>query len=182
MNKNLTINMGNCHHRKYIPKLIELTLNKRVDPAKILTQVKPMSDAIEAFKAFDRRESGWIKVELHPQRMQPAGDGGEEVIADEAQLNGRSRPSPRLRDASGGEDGRDPYRHFRLALRPWRGDFYPKGLVQKKELRFASRAVNSIEINGSFYALQTPERYAGWAADTPRTSSSASRRRATSPM
>lgn len=50
---------------------------------------------------------------------------------------------------------------------PWRGDFYPRGLVQKKELRFASRAVNSIEINGSFYALQTPERYAGWAADTP---------------
>ncbi|MEK1941218.1 MAG: DUF72 domain-containing protein [Pseudomonas sp.] len=50
---------------------------------------------------------------------------------------------------------------------PWRGDFYPKGLVQKNELKFASRAVNSIEINGSFYALQTPERYRGWAADTP---------------
>jgi len=50
---------------------------------------------------------------------------------------------------------------------PWRGDFYPKGLAQKKELQFASRAVSSIEINGSFYALQTPERYAGWYADTP---------------
>ncbi|GLK91188.1 DUF72 domain-containing protein [Pseudomonas turukhanskensis] len=50
---------------------------------------------------------------------------------------------------------------------PWRGEFYPKGLVQKKELKFASRAVNSIEINGSFYALQTPERYRNWAADTP---------------
>lgn len=50
---------------------------------------------------------------------------------------------------------------------PWRGDFYPKGLVQKNELKFASRAVNSIEINGSFYALQTPQRYRGWAADTP---------------
>ncbi|MCQ4324890.1 DUF72 domain-containing protein [Stutzerimonas stutzeri] len=50
---------------------------------------------------------------------------------------------------------------------PWRGDFYPKGLAQKNELRFASRAVNSIEINGSFYALQTPERYADWYADTP---------------
>lgn len=47
---------------------------------------------------------------------------------------------------------------------PWRGDFYPKGLTQKKELCFASRAVSSIEINGSFYSLQTPERY----ADTPR--------------
>jgi uncharacterized protein YecE (DUF72 family) len=50
---------------------------------------------------------------------------------------------------------------------PWRGEFYPKGLVQRNELKFASRAVNSIEINGSFYALQTPERYRGWAADTP---------------
>ncbi|MBK3871564.1 MULTISPECIES: DUF72 domain-containing protein [Stutzerimonas] len=51
---------------------------------------------------------------------------------------------------------------------PWRGDFYPKGLTQKKELRFASRAVGSIEINGSFYSLQTPERYADWYADTPK--------------
>lgn len=50
---------------------------------------------------------------------------------------------------------------------PWRGGFYPKGLTQKRELQFASRAVNSIEINGSFYALQTPERYAQWYAETP---------------
>ncbi|MBT2371290.1 DUF72 domain-containing protein [Pseudomonas fluorescens] len=50
---------------------------------------------------------------------------------------------------------------------PWRGDFYPVGLTHKRELQFASRAVNSIEINGSFYALQTPQRYAGWYADTP---------------
>lgn len=67
MNKNLTINMGNCHHRKYIPRLLELVRAKRIDPAKILTQIKPMSDAIAAFEAFDRRERGWIKVELHPQ-------------------------------------------------------------------------------------------------------------------
>lgn len=50
---------------------------------------------------------------------------------------------------------------------PWRGDFYPEGLRQKDELHFASRAVNSIEINGTFYALQRPERFAGWAAETP---------------
>ena len=80
MNKNLTINMGNCHHRKYIPKLIELILAKRIDPAKILTQIKPMSDAIAAIKAFDRREPGWIKVELHPQQMQPSGTGSEEEV------------------------------------------------------------------------------------------------------
>ncbi len=50
---------------------------------------------------------------------------------------------------------------------PWRAHFYPKGLVQKNELHFASRTVNSIEINGSFYALQTPERYQNWYEDTP---------------
>ena len=49
---------------------------------------------------------------------------------------------------------------------PWRGSFYPKGLVQKKELYFASRTINSIEINGSFYALQTQERYQNWYGDT----------------
>jgi uncharacterized protein YecE (DUF72 family) len=50
---------------------------------------------------------------------------------------------------------------------PWRGVFYPAGLAQKRELEFASRAANSIEITDSFYALQTPERYASWCADTP---------------
>lgn len=43
----------------------------------------------------------------------------------------------------------------------------PKGLRQDDELAFASRAVNSIEINGSFYALQTPERYCNWRDETP---------------
>lgn len=50
---------------------------------------------------------------------------------------------------------------------PWRKDFYPEGLPQDDELAFASRAVNSIEINGSFYSLQTPERYRQWAEQTP---------------
>ncbi|MBK4989412.1 DUF72 domain-containing protein [Pseudomonas sp. S36] len=50
---------------------------------------------------------------------------------------------------------------------PWRKDFYPQGLRQDDELAFASRAVNTIEINGSFYSLQTPERYLGWAQATP---------------
>jgi len=50
---------------------------------------------------------------------------------------------------------------------PWRGDFYPVGLRQKDELRYASRAFNSIELNGSFYSLHNPERYLRWAEDTP---------------
>ena len=50
---------------------------------------------------------------------------------------------------------------------PWRGVFYPDGLPQRRELEFLSRAVSSIEINGSFYALQRPENYRAWAAETP---------------
>jgi threonine dehydrogenase-like Zn-dependent dehydrogenase len=67
MNKNLTINMGNCHHRRYIPKLVSLVRNGTIDPLKILTKVEPLTDAVEAYKAFDKREQGWIKVELKPQ-------------------------------------------------------------------------------------------------------------------
>jgi uncharacterized protein YecE (DUF72 family) len=51
---------------------------------------------------------------------------------------------------------------------PWRGTFYPEDLVQREELHFASRQVRSIEINGSFYALQTPASYAHWYGQTPR--------------
>ena len=64
--RNLTINMGNCHHRRYIPILIELVLSGRIDPTRILTRVEPMQDSIEAFRAFDRRACGWVKVALQP--------------------------------------------------------------------------------------------------------------------
>jgi uncharacterized protein YecE (DUF72 family) len=50
---------------------------------------------------------------------------------------------------------------------PWRGVFYPEDLPQREELHYASRAVSTIEINGSFYSLQRPESYAKWYADTP---------------
>lgn len=50
---------------------------------------------------------------------------------------------------------------------PWRGRFYPRGLLQKNELAFASRMLSTIEINGSFYSLQTPDSYAAWHAETP---------------
>jgi uncharacterized protein YecE (DUF72 family) len=49
----------------------------------------------------------------------------------------------------------------------WRGVFYPKDLAQRRELEFASRAFNSVEINGSFYSLQLPSSYQKWYAETP---------------
>ncbi|HYP45542.1 MAG TPA: DUF72 domain-containing protein [Propionibacteriaceae bacterium] len=49
----------------------------------------------------------------------------------------------------------------------WRGAFYPPGLVQRRELAYAAERLNSIEINGSFYALQRPDSFRLWRAETP---------------
>lgn len=67
MNKNLTIKMGNCNHRKYLPLLVRMVESGVLDPARIITQHEALAKVIDAFKAFDRREAGWIKVELEPQ-------------------------------------------------------------------------------------------------------------------
>lgn len=72
MNKNLSLNMGNCNHRKYIPILIEIVRSGKVDPAKVLTQVEPLSAAMDAYRAFDSRRPGWMKVELKPDVMATA--------------------------------------------------------------------------------------------------------------
>jgi len=66
MNKNLTIQMGNCPHRKYIPLLIDLVHSGVIDPSAILTRIEPMTSVIEAYKAFDQRQPGWMKVQLEP--------------------------------------------------------------------------------------------------------------------
>jgi uncharacterized protein YecE (DUF72 family) len=50
---------------------------------------------------------------------------------------------------------------------PWRGVFYPEDLAQARELEFASRALPTIEINGSFYSLQRPASYQAWYDATP---------------
>ena len=50
---------------------------------------------------------------------------------------------------------------------PWRNNFYPAGLVQRRELEYASRRLSAIEINGTYYGAQRPSTYAKWAAETP---------------
>ena len=49
----------------------------------------------------------------------------------------------------------------------WRGKFYPKDLPHRRELEYASRILNSVEINGSFYSLQLPSSYQRWHSETP---------------
>lgn len=64
MNKNLAIKMGNCNHRRYIPTLINYIQAGMIDPSEILTQQQSFASVIDAYKAFDTRQEGWVKVEL----------------------------------------------------------------------------------------------------------------------
>lgn len=50
---------------------------------------------------------------------------------------------------------------------PWRGDFYPRGLPQRRELAYLAERLPTVEINGTFYSLARPEACTAWRADVP---------------
>ncbi|MGO1068653.1 DUF72 domain-containing protein [Lysobacter sp. CA199] len=92
----------------------------------------------------------------------PSADGGD--------LFAPAAPAPA--DPLAGNAGVKPVDGIRSGIGgwtfvPWRDNFYPKGLVQRRELEYASHQLSSIEINGTFYSAQKPATYAKWAADTP---------------
>lgn len=49
----------------------------------------------------------------------------------------------------------------------WRGSFYPPGLRQRDELAYASQRLDAIEINGTFYSLQSADSFRRWRDATP---------------
>ncbi|MDF2554380.1 MAG: hypothetical protein K0R60_275 [Microbacterium sp.] len=51
--------------------------------------------------------------------------------------------------------------------RGWRGDFYPAGLPQRRELEYVGERMSTLELNGSFYSLQRPESYVRWREEVP---------------
>jgi threonine dehydrogenase-like Zn-dependent dehydrogenase len=64
MNKNLTIRMGNCDHHSVTPPLIDMVAAGQFNPTALITEHESFGSAIDAYAAFDRREPGWVKVEL----------------------------------------------------------------------------------------------------------------------
>jgi uncharacterized protein YecE (DUF72 family) len=50
---------------------------------------------------------------------------------------------------------------------PWRNNFYPAGLPHSQELRYASRQLTAIEVNGTFYSTFKPATFAKWRDETP---------------
>ena len=50
---------------------------------------------------------------------------------------------------------------------PWRGAFYPAELRQADELAYLAARLPTVEINGTFYSLQSPASFKAWNAATP---------------
>ncbi len=50
---------------------------------------------------------------------------------------------------------------------PWRGTFFPAGLPHAEELGYASRQLSSIEINGTYYRVQSAASFRKWRDETP---------------
>ena len=51
--------------------------------------------------------------------------------------------------------------------KPWRGHFYPDGLPARRWLEYASRQFESIELNGTFYSLKSPDVFERWVTEVP---------------
>ncbi|MEV7633406.1 DUF72 domain-containing protein [Microbacterium sp. NPDC089318] len=68
----------------------------------------------------------------------------------------RNAPTSRIRVGTSG-----------WRYRSWRGDFYPRGLVQRAELGYIGEQFSTVELNGSFYSLQRPQSYLRWRAAVP---------------
>ena len=66
MNRNLTLHMGNCNHRRYVPGLVRLVETGSLHPEQLLTRQEPVASGVDAYRQFDQRRSGWLKVELKP--------------------------------------------------------------------------------------------------------------------
>ncbi len=72
MNKNLTVRAGNCNHRKYLPRLVELVRSGAMRPEQFFTQKVPFTSALDAYHRFDQHEHGWLKVKLEPSNAAAA--------------------------------------------------------------------------------------------------------------
>jgi uncharacterized protein YecE (DUF72 family) len=50
---------------------------------------------------------------------------------------------------------------------PWRSTFYPPGLAKTKQLEYAAARLTAIEINATYYKLQSPDLFTRWAKAVP---------------
>jgi glutathione-independent formaldehyde dehydrogenase len=69
--KDITIGMGRDHDKRYMAHLRDLISAGHIKPSVVVSHRLPLADAPEAFRRFDRREDGYIKIILDPAASGP---------------------------------------------------------------------------------------------------------------
>jgi threonine dehydrogenase-like Zn-dependent dehydrogenase len=70
MNKNLTIRLGQCNVRRYMPHLLDLIRGGIIDAKAIITHRMPLEEAAEGYRLFARKHDDCIKCVLIPGHAQ----------------------------------------------------------------------------------------------------------------
>ena len=66
MNKGLTLRMGQCNVKRYMPHLLDHIRAGRIDAKAIISHRFPLEEAAEAYHVFERKEDDCIKCVLVP--------------------------------------------------------------------------------------------------------------------
>ena len=66
--KSITIGMGRDNDERYNTQLRDMIIAGRAKPGQIISHRLPLSQAPDAYKKFDQRIDGYIKVVLDPNR------------------------------------------------------------------------------------------------------------------
>src|SRR6202161_3903426 len=120
-----------------------------------------------------RRKSSATRPSISPRSRSTArSTGNQEVFSDYISTSYHISSCCLVSFSSGIDEKRGKQPMIRVGVggwvfAPWRGEFYPKGLPQARELEYASRKLTTIEINGTFYGTQKPESFRKWAGETP---------------
>lgn len=64
--KGLTLKMGQTHVQRYMPRLLRLIEEGRIDPSFVITHRMSLDDAAEAYMIFRDKKDGCVKVVLKP--------------------------------------------------------------------------------------------------------------------
>lgn len=62
MNRNITVQAGNCNHRRYVPALLNRVARGDIDPTTFISEHTEPAAMIDAYESFDRRDDGWLKT------------------------------------------------------------------------------------------------------------------------
>lgn len=80
INRGLTFRMAQTPVQRYLPKLLQLVEEGKIDPSFVITHTAPLEQGPDLYKTFRDKEDGCIKVVLKPGMTQAKPTQGLEAV------------------------------------------------------------------------------------------------------